>query len=93
MTRRRIGFVVRGRVQGVGFRAHTQRQAQRLGLVGFVRNESDGAVRGEAEGAAAAVAELVTWLGRGPGLAKVRELVVEELPVVGDGVGGFEVRR
>lgn len=69
--RQRIAFAVRGRVQGVGFRAAAQREAARLGLVGHVRNRSDGAVEGEAEGAASAVAEFVLWLGRGPAWSRV----------------------
>ena len=41
----RVDITVRGRVQGVAFRWYTVRQAQGLGLVGWVRNQPDGSVR------------------------------------------------
>jgi acylphosphatase len=77
--------VVRGRVQGVSFRAHTQMQARRLGVVGWVRNARDGSVELEAQGPAAAVAELLAWCQRGPAAAEVRSVDVEECaPVAGE---------
>ncbi|HEX6814013.1 MAG TPA: acylphosphatase, partial [Planctomycetota bacterium] len=45
---RRVRFVVVGRVQGVAFRACTQKAAQQFGIVGFVQNRADGAVEGQA---------------------------------------------
>jgi len=89
---RRIRFVVTGRVQGVGFRAHTQVEARRLGLVGFVHNRRDGAVDGEAQGAPEGVAELLAWLHRGPRWANVEDVATEELAVA-DGEVAFDVRR
>jgi acylphosphatase len=89
---RRVRFRVLGRVQGVGFRAHTQRRAQRLGLSGFVQNEPDGAVVGEAERDATAVAAFVEWLQYGPDWARVDALHVDDLPRRDEG-GGFDVRR
>lgn len=90
---RRVRFLVRGRVQGVGFRAATRRKAEGLGLVGFVQNRLDGAVDGEAEGPAEAVAALVAWLQRGPMWARVDEAIVEELPLADAPAGAFVVRR
>lgn len=89
---RRVRFVVDGRVQGVGFRAQTQRRARELGLVGFVRNRADGRVEGEAEGPAAQVDALLEWLQRGPAWAHVEQVDVDELPPAG-GEAAFEVRR
>jgi acylphosphatase len=75
--RRRV--VVRGQVQGVGFRMNAREQARRLGLIGYARNLPDGAVEVEAEGQDAAVAEFVAWLRKGPRFAAVASVTVEEL--------------
>lgn len=64
-------FIVRGKVQGVWFRASTREQAQRLGLAGHARNLADGSVEVLAAGAADAVARLERWLHDGPPLARV----------------------
>jgi len=66
-------------VQGVGFRASTRAEAGRLGLTGFARNRPDGTVEVEAEGTAAAVAELVRWLHVGPPWSEVSSVDVTEL--------------
>ena len=64
-------FLVRGRVQGVFYRASAQGVAQGLGLSGWVRNLADGSVELVACGAAEALAELERWLWRGPAAARV----------------------
>lgn len=84
---RRIRAVVRGRVQGVGYRASTEREATRLGLAGWVRNLPDGAVELEAEGPAVAVDALVAWCRRGPALARVTAVDVDERAPTGADVG------
>ncbi len=89
---RRIRFLVVGRVQGVGFRAHAQAEARRLGLVGFVRNRRDGGVEGEAQGPAADVAAFAAWLHRGPSWAEVARADVEELAADGRDPD-FAIRR
>ena len=71
---------VRGRVQGVGYRASTAHEARRLGLSGWVRNLPDGTVEVAARGDAAAVDTLVAWLAQGPRGARVTHVDVEELP-------------
>ena len=68
--------VVVGRVQGVFFRASTQRQARRLGVTGVARNLPDGSVEVIACGPVAAVDELIGWLHRGPELARVAGVTV-----------------
>lgn len=67
----RRGWIVRGRVQGVGFRWWTARTAERLGLGGQVRNLRDGAVEVHACGPAEAVARLEAGLHSGPMGARV----------------------
>jgi DNA ligase D-like protein (predicted 3'-phosphoesterase) len=71
--------VVRGAVQGVGYRDATLRQARRLGLMGWVRNGEDGSVIAHAEGPGSAVEELVAFLREGPPSAAVADVEVERL--------------
>lgn len=89
---RRVRITVRGRVQGVMYRASTERQARALGLVGWVRNQADGSVVLEAQGPAARVDALARWCHDGPALAAVTSVDLEELPPV-TGEARFEVRR
>lgn len=72
------GWVVRGRVQGVGFRWFAQRTASRLGLGGHVRNLPDGGVEVHARGSDALLVEFEAALRRGPLSARVEE--VEPIP-------------
>ena len=83
--------LVRGRVQGVAYRQHTDEQAQRLDLDGWVRNLEDGRVEVLFEGETDAVQELATWLEQGPSAAKVTEVSLSEMPL--QGMVGFIVRR
>ena len=69
---------VRGKVQGVFFRASTQKKAQELGLQGFVRNEPDGSVYIEAEGDAQALEQLTAWCKTGPERARVEHVETRE---------------
>lgn len=65
---------VRGRVQGVWFRASTQAEARRLGLTGYAHNLSDGSVEVLACGESEALVSLKEWLWQGPSGAKVNEV-------------------
>jgi acylphosphatase len=82
--------IVRGRVQGVGFRANTRAKAQRLGLAGSARNLPDGTVEVEFEGGERAVADLLAWLAKGPRWARVTGVAVEDRDPTG--ATGFELR-
>jgi len=75
--------MVRGRVQGVGFRDTTVHRARSLGVLGWVRNREDGAVEVHAEGPAAAVDALVAFLREGPRGAEVSQVECEALRVEG----------
>ncbi len=74
MSNKRVTLVVRGRVQGVFFRAATQREARRLGLTGWVKNRPDGGVEVLAEGDEDAIRELSMWANRGPSAARVDQV-------------------
>ncbi len=68
-------FTVYGRVQGVGFRYFTQREARKIGVVGSVRNLSDGSVLVVAGGTAQQIAQLSKWLQKGPPTAHVERML------------------
>jgi acylphosphatase len=81
---RRARAVVTGRVQGVAFRVSTCSEARRLGVVGWVRNLADGSVELEAEGDDEQVAVLLAWCGHGPPGARVSNVVLTEIAIVGE---------
>jgi len=87
---KRVHLFVSGRVQGVFFRACTQREAQSLGLVGWVRNLPDGRVEIVAQGDAEAVRALVEWSHLGPVRAEVASVDInwEETHLI----DGFSIR-
>ena len=70
---------VSGRVQGVAYRMSLLREATALGLTGWVRNSPDGRVLFLASGAPESVGALLDWARRGPALARVDELDVEDV--------------
>ncbi len=81
----RLDVRVWGRVQGVGFRWHTQREARCLGLTGWVRNQGDGSVRLVAEGPPSALEALWNWTAHGPDHARVERREVTR----GEAAGHF----
>ncbi|SDU97404.1 acylphosphatase [Microlunatus sagamiharensis] len=81
---------VTGRVQNVTYRDSTRREAERLGVAGWVRNLPDGSVEAALEGRQDAVDALLTWMHRGPLLAGVDVVDATVVPPEGDEV--FRVR-
>ncbi len=73
--RKIVRVVVTGRVQGVGYRAWTVDTAERLGLVGWVRNNRDGSVEAVFSGSSAVVASMLAALHDGPPAARVDRVV------------------
>ncbi|MDL2274659.1 acylphosphatase [Desulfosarcina sp. OttesenSCG-928-G10] len=71
MANTRARLMISGHVQGVFFRAETRNTAIRLGVFGWVRNTSDGAVEAVAEGPEAAVHAWIDWCRTGPPRARV----------------------
>jgi len=78
-----VRAVVRGRVQGVGFREATVAEAHRLGVLGWVRNGEGGTVAVHAEGPESAVEQLVEFLEEGPSMARVEAVDTERAKVEG----------
>jgi acylphosphatase len=76
-TNTRAHVVISGRVQGVFFRAETQRAAQRLGVSGWVRNRPEGTVEAMFEGPSQAVHQVVDWCWQGSPSAKVSDVKIE----------------
>ena len=87
----RLRAVVRGDVQGVGFRWAVQRQARQLGLTGYAENLPDGSVRVEAEGVAEGLDQLEAFLRVGPRFAQVDALDSQRLAATGE-FNGFATR-
>lgn len=74
-------FLISGLVQGVGFRAHTRRQARLRGIVGHAVNLPDGRVEVIAYGTSTAISELAHWLQRGPHTSRVDSVLVNDCEV------------
>lgn len=68
--------LVRGRVQGVSYRANAQAEAAKLGLRGWVRNRLDGSVEAVVSGPEAEVDDFIAWARKGPPAARVEEVEV-----------------
>jgi|UniRef100_A0A7C6AFS6 acylphosphatase len=91
MESSRIHLFISGLVQGVFFRAHTQEIAQRLGLVGWVRNLDDGRVEVIAEGREIELQKLIDWCWQGPPGARVDDVeIIYEEPT--NEYRGFEIK-
>ena len=88
---RRVHVFITGRVQGVGFRAFTQREARRRKLTGWVRNLADGRVEAVVEGPGEQIDSLLKRLGRGPRAARVEKLDAKDEPAEG-GLEAFDIR-
>ena len=86
----RLHAVVRGNVQGVGFRYFVQRRADALGLHGWVRNNDDGTVEVVAEGDKAKLEQLKRSLEEGPRMARVARVDADWMEATG-GLAQFDL--
>jgi len=77
LTDARARVVIRGRVQGVFFRAETRQRARSLRLAGWVRNNPDGTVEAVFQGDRDCVESMLAWCRRGPAAANVEDVEVE----------------
>lgn len=89
--KKHLKLKIRGKVQGVWYRASMQKEAQKLGVCGVVRNESDGSVYAEVEGDHLLLKRLADWCWRGPERAKVADVMIQEGKM--EGYESFEVVR
>jgi acylphosphatase len=74
-------ILIRGRVQGVGFRFAMIDAAREAGVAGWVRNRFDGAVEALVQGDSSAALRMLDWCRRGPPGARVTEVVATDVPV------------
>jgi acylphosphatase len=86
-----VQLIIKGRVQGVYFRAFTQKQAVKRGVTGFVSNNTDGSVIVVACAEDDKLTPFIAWCHKGPLLAKVKEVVVNE-DILTDNFTQFEIR-
>ncbi|MCP2636361.1 acylphosphatase [Microbacterium sp. HD4P20] len=86
---RRVHVIVRGEVQGVGYRYTMRMVAREAGVTGWVRNRRDGSVEAEFEGTPAAVDEVLAWMAEGPPGSAVASATVQD--AAPHGGSGFEV--
>ena len=89
--KKHLKITVTGRVQKVWYRAKAGEEAKKLGLVGFVQNQPDGSVYAEAEGDEAALDQFLNWCHKGPLLARVDGVAIEEGAI--QGFESFEIKR
>lgn len=83
--------IVKGRVQGVGFRWSAAREAESRGISGFVKNMSDGSVYIEAEGPREQLDAFTEWCKRGPGIGYVESVDISLWPA--PGYSGFVIKH
>ncbi len=77
MEKKRVQLIIRGKVQGVFFRASTKDKANELRLTGFVMNRGDGTVEVVAEGDEDQLHKLVDWCREGPDLSHVKDVQLD----------------
>ncbi|MBE7382413.1 MAG: acylphosphatase [Leptolyngbya sp. SIO1E4] len=88
----RIRIIVRGLVQGVGYRYNTLAKASQLGLTGYVKNLPDGTVEIVAEGPSPSLNQLLDWARQGPPAAEVQQVDVTYDTANGE-FGNFSIER
>lgn len=76
-----LHLIIKGNVQGVGYRATAQHYAKKLGIVGAVKNLPNGSVEIYAQGPADRLQEFVGEVKKGPGLAKIQHVFIEECKI------------
>ncbi|MBI5135085.1 acylphosphatase [Candidatus Uhrbacteria bacterium] len=78
LNKRRIRLIIRGIVQGVGFRHHARHQATLFGVAGFIQNHPDGGVVCVIEGDEIAIGHFIRWCRKGPTFAHVQSVDEQE---------------
>jgi acylphosphatase len=84
-------IIVRGRVQGVGFRYSTLNAANKFGIKGWVKNQVDHSVLIEAEGEDLNMNLFLDWVNKGPALSRVDEVLISQASI--KNYNRFEIKR
>ena len=77
-----IKVIIKGRVQGVFYRAETKNTADKLGIKGYVKNLPDGSVGAVFEGDSPVVTQMLDWCNKGPAASRVENVQVEPVEVL-----------
>ena len=88
---RTVSFKITGKVQGVWFRAYSRDSALSLNIDGWVKNDPDGSVFGEAVGSEKNMEKFINIMKKGSPNSTVEDVLVEESPEIGQ-YSGFEIR-
>lgn len=75
MKQVRMRILIEGRLQGMNFRYHTQQQAKKLGVTGFIRTLSDGRIEIEAQGDEDQVTKMLAWCQQEPQSAHIKTIL------------------
>jgi len=78
MAIRSVSLIIKGKVQGVWFRYFTQKEAEKLGLNGYVQNQEDGSVLIKASGSKEVIAQLLQWCKEGSPLSRVDQVDIQK---------------
>ena len=89
---KRVHIWVKGRVQGVGFRAHVEYHSLQIGVLGWVRNLGHDTVETVAEGTREQIDQFIEMVKKGPRASRVDEARVEYEPLTGQ-LNGFTVKH
>ncbi len=84
-------LIVSGKVQGVFFRANVKKKAEELNLKGYAKNIQDGTVEIAAEGNEEKIKELIEFIKKGPGIAKVENIKIKNKE--SENFKDFEIRH
>ena len=87
---RRVHIFISGKVQGVGYRFYMKRKAEELNINGSVQNTHDNSVEAVAEGEDEAIQEFIRHLRKGPFMAKIEKIDIQEEKPEGD-LSSFDV--
>ncbi len=92
MKQTRMRILIEGRLQAMNFRFQTQKQAQNLGLTGFIRTLSDGRIEIEAQGDQDQVEKLLAWCQEEPHSSQIKSILYRFEQNVNERYSDFSVR-
>lgn len=75
MTEKRMRIIIEGRFQGMNFRYHTQQQAKKFGVGGFIRTLSDGRIEIDMQGTDEQIEQMLTWCQQEPHSSNIKTIL------------------